>query len=622
MRSSALIASSRLPRRRRTVASSATSRPGLVAAEGLLDVVQPLGHRPEPVVELRPHHPLHAGQPGAEGLLQQLDPALQLAVGAELAGELAQPLGHQALERLQLPLDLGEGLPLGPLLGQLGDHRPAEQLVDPRHALRQVGVLWARHRPSVSARVACTVANAAPMGTIVALAGGVGAARFLRGLVRAMPAEDVVVVGNTGDDEVFHGLHVSPDLDTVTYTLAGAVGAAGWGLADDTFRTLEAYERYGEPTWFRLGDADLATHLYRTTRLREGATLTEVTAEIALAWGVKARLLPMSDDRVATVIDVAAGDDGSAPVSMAMQEWFVRERAQPPVAGVRFEGAAAARPGPAVLDALAEADAILLCPSNPVISIGPILALPGVRDALRARRAPGGGGEPDHPGRDREGPGRPADGGRRASRSPAPAWPPSTPTSAARCWSTRATPTGSRDVEAHGVRAAVAPILMRDADGAADAGPPGARPGLLTEPDVIELIPLPGLPEIRPGMVLAPLLVEAARPPPAGRSPAGDCLVVTQKVVSKAEGRLVPLDPADLDARRRLVEAESVRILRRRGDLIISETRHGFVCANAGVDLSNVDDGLGGPAAGGRRPLGPAHPGRDPGRRPGWRWRW
>ena len=144
------------------------------------------------------------------------------------------------------------------------------------------------------------------MGTIAALAGGVGAARFLRGLVRAMPAEEVVVVGNTGDDEVFHGLHVSPDLDTVTYTLAGAVGAAGWGLADDTFRTLEAYARYGEPTWFRLGDADLATHLYRTSRLREGATLTEVTAEIALAWDVKARLLPMTDDRVATVIDVAA----------------------------------------------------------------------------------------------------------------------------------------------------------------------------------------------------------------------------------------------------------------------------------------------------------------------------
>src|SRR2546429_4284080 len=174
------------------------------------------------------------------------------------------------------------------------------------------------------------------MATIAALAGGVGAARFLRGLVRAVPSEDVVVIGNTGDDEVFHGLHVSPDLDTVTYTLAGAVGATGWGLAGDTFRTLEAYERYGEATWFRLGDADLATHLYRTSRLREGATLTEVTAEIALAWEVKGRLLPMSADRGSTVIDVVAAD-GGPPIAMAMQEWFVRERAQPPVAGVRFE---------------------------------------------------------------------------------------------------------------------------------------------------------------------------------------------------------------------------------------------------------------------------------------------
>jgi LPPG:FO 2-phospho-L-lactate transferase len=303
------------------------------------------------------------------------------------------------------------------------------------------------------------------MGTIAALAGGVGAARFLRGLVRAMPAEDVVIVGNTGDDDVFHGLHVSPDLDTVTYTLAGAVGAAGWGLAGDTFRTLEAYERYGEATWFRLGDADLATHLYRTSRLREGATLTEVTAEIALAWEVKAKLLPMSDDRVATVIDVA--ESGGPVLAMAMQEWFVRERAQPPVAGVRFEGAAAARPGPAVLDALAEADAILLCPSNPVISIGPILALPGVRDALRARRAQVVAVSPIIRGTTVKGP---------ADRLMAAA---GIEVSCAGVASIYADICGTLlvdesdadragDVEGHGVRAAVAPILMRDADGAAD----------------------------------------------------------------------------------------------------------------------------------------------------------
>jgi LPPG:FO 2-phospho-L-lactate transferase len=304
------------------------------------------------------------------------------------------------------------------------------------------------------------------MGTIAALAGGVGAARFLRGLVRAMPAEDVVVVGNTGDDDVFHGLCVSPDLDTVTYTLAGAVGAAGWGLADDTFRTLEAYERYGEATWFRLGDADLATHLYRTSRLREGATLTEVTAEITLAWDVKSKLLPMSDDRVATVIDVLR-PDGGAPLPMAMQEWFVRERAQPPVAGVRFEGAADARPGPAVLDALAEADAVLLCPSNPVISIGPILALPGIRDALRARRAQVVAVSPIIRGTTVKGP---ADRLMAAS---------GIEVSCAGVASIYADICGTLlvdesdadragDVERHGVRAAVAPILMRDADGAAD----------------------------------------------------------------------------------------------------------------------------------------------------------
>jgi LPPG:FO 2-phospho-L-lactate transferase len=302
------------------------------------------------------------------------------------------------------------------------------------------------------------------MGTIAALAGGVGAARFLRGVVRATPAEDVVVIGNTGDDDIFHGLFVSPDLDTVTYTLAGAVGAAGWGLAGDTFRTLEAYARYGEATWFRLGDADLATHLYRTSRLREGATLTEVTAEIALAWDVKAKILPMSDDRVATVIDVVA-PDGGPPVAMAMQEWFVRERAQPPVAGVRFEGAAEARPGPAVLDALAEADAILLCPSNPVISIGPILALPGVREALGARRAQVVGVRPIIHGATVKGP---------ADRLMAAA---GIEVSCAGVASMYADICGTllvdetdadrvADVERHGVRAAVAPILMRDAEGA------------------------------------------------------------------------------------------------------------------------------------------------------------
>jgi LPPG:FO 2-phospho-L-lactate transferase len=220
---------------------------------------------------------------------------------------------------------------------------------------------------------------------LVALAGGVGAARFLRGLVQVVAPDDVTVVVNTGDDDWFHGLFVSPDLDTVTYTLAGAENPdTGWGLAGETFATMAALERYRLPTWFRLGDRDLATHLYRGERLRAGMPLSTITTEIADAWALRSRLLPMSDERVATRIDVR-GSDGSVS-ELRMQEWFVRERAEPPVTAVRFEGAARARPAPGVLDALGAAETIVVCPSNPVISIGPIVAVPGVREALRRRR--------------------------------------------------------------------------------------------------------------------------------------------------------------------------------------------------------------------------------------------
>lgn len=219
----------------------------------------------------------------------------------------------------------------------------------------------------------------------VSLAGGVGAARFLNGLVRAVPPSDVVAIVNTADDDEFHGLYVSPDLDSVTYTLAGASNAAqGWGLEGETFATLEALERYGVDTWFRLGDKDLATHLFRTQRLHAGATLSEVTAEIAAAWKLGLRLLPMTDDRVRTRITVER--PGGATEELAMQRWFVGERAESPVVSVRFDGAEAARPAPGVLEALRTADTIVICPSNPVISIGPILAVPGIRDALTARR--------------------------------------------------------------------------------------------------------------------------------------------------------------------------------------------------------------------------------------------
>ncbi len=215
---------------------------------------------------------------------------------------------------------------------------------------------------------------------ITALAGGVGAARFLRGLLQVVPPGSVTVVVNTGDDDWFHDLLVCPDLDTVTYTLAGVEQPErGWGLAGETFATMDALERYGFDTWFRLGDRDLATHLFRTQRWREGATLSTIANEIATSWGIETRLLPMSDEPVRTRITTPGGE-------LAMQEWFVRDRAEPPVTAVAFAGAKKARPAPGVLEAIDAADTILVCPSNPVISIGPLLAVPGIRDALIGRR--------------------------------------------------------------------------------------------------------------------------------------------------------------------------------------------------------------------------------------------
>ncbi len=217
---------------------------------------------------------------------------------------------------------------------------------------------------------------------IVALAGGTGAAKLLRGLARVTDPARLSVVVNTGDDLEWWGLHVSPDLDSVTYALAGLLDASrGWGLRDDTFRCLEAMGRLGRDTWFNVGDRDLATHLYRTARLRSGATLSAATAAIASALGVAPRLYPMSDDRVSTQIRTPAG-------WLAFQEFFVREKAQPEVLKVVYEGADAARPAPAVVPAIGAAEAVIVCCSNPVTSIGPILAVPGIAEALRQTRAP------------------------------------------------------------------------------------------------------------------------------------------------------------------------------------------------------------------------------------------
>ena len=215
---------------------------------------------------------------------------------------------------------------------------------------------------------------------VVALAGGVGAARFLDGLTRVISPEQVFIIGNTADDAEIHGLHISPDLDTVTYTLAGLANPEhGWGLRGDSFRCLEALGRLGADTWFQLGDLDLATHLYRTQRLREGATLSEVTCEISSALKVRSRLIPMSNESVRTRICTPSGE-------LEFQTYFVKRRARDRVTAMHFEGASEAAPTPGLLDAIANAEAIILCPSNPFISIGPILAIPGIREALRRRR--------------------------------------------------------------------------------------------------------------------------------------------------------------------------------------------------------------------------------------------
>ena len=215
---------------------------------------------------------------------------------------------------------------------------------------------------------------------VLALAGGVGAARFLDGLARILAPERLFIVGNTGDDAEIHGLHISPDIDTVTYTLAGlADPQRGWGIRGDRFDCLEALGRLGAETWFQLGDRDLATHLYRTERLRQGHTLAEVTAEIRSALGVKSQVVPMSNHSVRTRVCTQAGE-------LEFQTYFVKRRARDMVSGVRFDGVERAKPAPGILEAIAHADAIILCPSNPFISIGPILAVPGIREALRQRR--------------------------------------------------------------------------------------------------------------------------------------------------------------------------------------------------------------------------------------------
>ena len=219
-------------------------------------------------------------------------------------------------------------------------------------------------------------------GPIVVLAGGVGAARFLSGLIAHVDPSRITVIGNTGDDLELHGLSISPDLDTVTYTLAGLVDPEqGWGIAQDTFECLGFLERYSGDTWFRLGDRDLATHIYRTALLNRGVPLSEATAAVAERLGVATRILPMTDDIVRTWI--------TTPTErLDFQTYFVRRGARDEVREVEFEGAENAKPAPGVIEALETAQAVIVAPSNPFISIGPILAVPGIREALRETPAP------------------------------------------------------------------------------------------------------------------------------------------------------------------------------------------------------------------------------------------
>lgn len=234
------------------------------------------------------------------------------------------------------------------------------------------------------------------MPRVTVICGGVGAARFLRGLVDVVDPTDVTAVVNVGDDSVLHGLEISPDLDTITYTLAGAIDPErGWGLVDETWQAMEQVRRYATANgigahdevgndaagWFSLGDRDLGTHLYRTSRRRAGASLSQVTAEIARAWGLELTLLPASDDPVRTELTTSDGR------RLAFQEYFVREQHSVEVRSVEVSGTDAARPAPGVLAAIEDAEVVVIAPSNPVVSIDPVLAVPGVRQAIVAARS-------------------------------------------------------------------------------------------------------------------------------------------------------------------------------------------------------------------------------------------
>lgn len=231
----------------------------------------------------------------------------------------------------------------------------------------------------MTVRIGGSLSEAAP---VVVLAGGVGAARFLEGVVQVVAPAEVVAIVNVGDDLEVGGLHVSPDLDTVTYTLAGRVNLeTGWGLRGDSFAALTALKELGGPAWFQLGDRDLATHLFRTHRLQEGVSLSAVTAEITRALGVRVRVTPVTDQPLRTMVETPEGE-------VSFQEYFVQRRSEDRVLGLRFAGLTEAQAAPGVLQAILRARAIVIAPSNPFLSIEPVLAVKGLRDCLLTSVAP------------------------------------------------------------------------------------------------------------------------------------------------------------------------------------------------------------------------------------------
>jgi LPPG:FO 2-phospho-L-lactate transferase len=220
------------------------------------------------------------------------------------------------------------------------------------------------------------------MGLTVALAGGVGGAKLARGLAKLLPPKKLLIIGNTGDDLELYGLHISPDLDILTYTLAGIVDEAkGWGIAGDTFHCLQALKKLGAETWFKLGDKDLATHMHRTSMLQSGSTLSQATAKLCKTLNVKTKIVPMSNDPVRTKII-------SGTRTLDFQEYFVKNRTRDRVTDVVYAGAEKAEPAPGIVEAIRTAERIVLCPSNPILSIGPILAVNPIREELRKTKAP------------------------------------------------------------------------------------------------------------------------------------------------------------------------------------------------------------------------------------------